>query len=334
MKKLLLSIITLSVTSVATFAQCNELIISKFMRGVGNTKGMEFYNPTANPIDLTAGKYSIERYKSVSATGVIDNIMDDSLYLRGVVPAFGTWVLVNGQSAANSSPTSPEPDPAFQAVANQLDLQYGTYGANVGQPMYFKGNDCLVLRKNGVIIDVFGEVNTTVTTAWSTIAPYRGGSGMGKWVTTRFLLERKASVKSGRIPPTPSDLTTFTEFNPLAEYDTIPQLPANATAIDSLDLYALFGAHTCDCTTGINDLSLTKSASIYPNPSDNVIYISSTYMINKVELYNSMGVLVAVINAGDKNLFQIDTKSFSKGIYFVKTTTKYGDVLNNKVLFN
>ncbi|HRG59109.1 MAG TPA: lamin tail domain-containing protein [Bacteroidia bacterium] len=334
MKRILFTIITLGLLSNLTFAQCTELFISKYMRGRGNTKGVEFYNPTANPINLTAGMYSIERFKSAGTPGVIDNIMDDSLYLIGTVPAYGSFVLVNGQDSANSSGTSPQPDPDFQAIADQLDHLYGTYGTNVGQPMYFKGNDCLVLKKNGNIIDVFGEVNATVTTAWSTIAPYRGASGQGKWITTGFLMERKASIKDGRKPPVTNDLSSFTEFNPLEQWDTIPSLPSTATHLDSLDLFALFGSHNCDCATqGLNNKVAVSSASIFPNPANEVVLISSTETIKYVELYNSLGELVYSIEGNNNVNVPIDTKPFPNGLYFIKSYTNKGMVLNNKVVF-
>lgn len=334
MKRILFSIITLSLLSNFTFAQCTELFISKYMRGRGNTKGVEFYNPTANPINLTAGMYSIERFKSAGTPGVIDNIMDDSLYLIGTVPAYGSFILVNGQDSANSGPTSPQPDPAFQAMADQLDHLYGTYGTNVGQPMYFKGNDCLVLKKNGNIIDVFGEVNATVTTAWSTIAPFRGASGQGKWITTGFLMERKASIKDGRKPPVANDLSSFTEFNPLEQWDTIPSLPSTATHLDSLDLFALFGSHNCDCATqGLNNKLALSSASIFPNPANEIVLVSATEVIKYVELYNSLGELVYAVEGNNNVNVPIDTKPFPNGLYFIKSYTSKGVVLSNKIVF-
>jgi hypothetical protein len=334
MKRILFSVFSLALISQLSFAQCTELFISKYMRAKGNTKGVEFYNPTSSPINLTAGLYSIERFKSAGTPGVIDNVMDDSLYLRGTVPAYGSFVLVNGQDSANSGPTSPQPDPDFQAMADQLDLLYGTYGTNVGQPMYFKGNDCLVLKKNGNIIDVFGEVNATVTTAWSTIAPYRGASGQGKWITTGFLMERKASIKDGRKPPVTNDLSSFTEFNPLEQWDTIPSLPATATHLDSLDLYALFGSHNCDCATqGLNEKNIFEAASLYPNPAKEIVLVSATELLKHVELYNSLGELVKIIDANNNNNVPIDTKSFPNGLYYIKSYTLKGKVLSNKVVF-
>lgn len=272
MKKIIL-LLSIFLKSASMFSQCTDLIISKYFRYSGNTKAIEFYNASNSPINLTSGHYVLERYKAVSALGVIDNILDDSLHLAGVVPSHSTWVVVNGQTAANSSATSPQPDTSLQQLANQLDKQYGTYGPSIGQPLYFKGNDCLVLRKNGVIIDVFGEVNNTVTTAWSSIAPYRGASGMGKWITTGYLMVRKPNVLQGRIPPITNDLTSFTDFNPLAEYDTIPKILSSPTPTrqDTLNMFAHFGSHTCDCNCGLI---------INQQPTNQTVNIGSTALFS------------------------------------------------------
>src|SRR5205085_4799666 len=112
MKKVLLSLLVASPLSI--FAQCTELFFSEYCEGTGNNKGVEIYNPTPNPINLTG--YILERYSNGSAVVV------DSLVLSGTVAGHDVFVVVNGQTT--SSPTSPACDPAMQALADQLDGVY------------------------------------------------------------------------------------------------------------------------------------------------------------------------------------------------------------------
>lgn len=320
MKKLLLSIFALSIYVTAN-AQCSELFFSKYIQFGGNNKAVEIYNPTSNTINLTG--YVVERWKA-AGSGLISTTMNDSVHLRGTLAPFSTHVLVNGQTTVSVSPPA---DPDLQALANQLDNIYGTYGSSVGAPMYFKGNDCLILRKpDGSIADIFGEVGVTVT-YWSTIAPYRGQTGMGKWISKGYMLVRKPNVYSGT--------SSFpTEFNILAEWDTITHVYPVMSRQDTLDTYSLFGFHNSDCASfvGVNEAVKTVFASVFPNPSTaGSLTVVSSEMIENVKIYNLTGQMVQATISLNKYDFSLNTENMSKGTYIIAVTTKSGLIQREKI---
>jgi hypothetical protein len=82
--------------------------------------------------------------------------------------------------------------------------------------------------------------------------------------------------------------------------------------------------------TGISDLN-EANASVYPNPTNGRITISSNIPINTIEIYNLSGTLIFADLKVNQPLKEIDLSGNSKGIYFVKIYdgTKY---FNQKVV--
>ncbi|MBO7630059.1 MAG: choice-of-anchor J domain-containing protein, partial [Bacteroidales bacterium] len=74
-------------------------------------------------------------------------------------------------------------------------------------------------------------------------------------------------------------------------------------------------------TVGVEDHEL--SASIYPNPANNVLNINANCNINNVAVYNMMGQMVASYNVNDMNT-QISTVNLANGVYTVKISTENG----------
>jgi hypothetical protein len=71
---------------------------------------------------------------------------------------------------------------------------------------------------------------------------------------------------------------------------------------------------------GLNELiGKDKSIIVYPNPSKGILNISSSNIINSIEMYNNIGVLVSKPEIMYNN--QIDLSSLSKGMYFLKVSS-------------
>lgn len=259
MKKLLLSASAIAL-SLAAVAQCNQLFISEYVVSSGNNKAYELYNPTAEDIDL--GPYQLQRFSNGSQSA------SDWTELAGTIPAYGTWVVVNGQDEDIDLGTyiSPASDPALRALADQLDNPYPA-------PTFMNGNDALVLVKNPgtaavEICDIFGKYGEDPGQAWT--APD------GTFITKGYSLIRKPNVEGGvTVNPV--------EFDPLAEWDTLP----------STD-WSTLGSHTCDCfVSGLSDRS-PLNVSVYPTlvKDSSPINVSTNHGIKKVEVYDITGKVV------------------------------------------
>ncbi|HEX8515356.1 MAG TPA: lamin tail domain-containing protein [Bacteroidia bacterium] len=293
MKKLLLSVVAIA-SCITANAQCTELFISEYVEGSGNDKAIEIYNPTSNPINLSA--YKLVRYSNGSSSA------SDQLQLSGTIAAHAAFVIVNGQTSGGA--TSPAVSPALQAMANQLD---GAYPA----PTYMNGNDAITLEKNGVIIDIFGKIGEDPGVAWTDVFPYTSGSG--SWWTKDHTLRRKPGVTQGvTLNPSAFDVT--------AQWDSLPE-----------NTWSGLGSHSNSCFVGINDIENNMFVSLYPNPSHGIVTVAAANNMTSVSVFNLMGQ--AVIAKELKNNYRktaLETDALPPGIYIVKvlfennteTTTK------------
>ena len=90
-----------------------------------------------------------------------------------------------------------------------------------------------------------------------------------------------------------------------------------------------------DCTTplmGIEDIKEDNSITLYPNPTNSEVNISSENIINSVEIFNSLGqrVYYSVVNYNTKT---IDISSFVNGVYILGINTENG-VIRKKIIKN
>ncbi|WP_254565050.1 DUF4347 domain-containing protein [Oscillatoria sp. HE19RPO] len=174
-----------------------DLFISEYVEGSSNNKALEFYNGTGSAIDLAAGGYSVEMYFNGNTTAAL------TINLTGTVAHGSTFVLAH--SAAS-----------FAGIANQ------TNGNG-----WFNGNDAIVLRKNGIILDAIGQIGVDPGTAWT-------GGGAS---TLNRTLRRKSAITTGDTNPSNS-------FNPSLEWigfpeDTFSGLGAHNAAPQSPSLVAI-----------------------------------------------------------------------------------------------
>jgi hypothetical protein len=169
-------------------AVCTELFFSEYIEGSSSNKCLEIYNPTASDIDLGAGNYAIGIYGNGSTTpngGA-------TVPLTGVIPAYGTFVICNNGATA-----------AFTALA---DVVGGSFNAVT----FYNGNDAVSLEKNGVFVDVIGQIGNDPGSAWT-------GSGIS---TANQTLVRMASVQAG-------DNIDSDAFDPSTEWMALPQNDAS-----------------------------------------------------------------------------------------------------------
>ncbi|MBW7882731.1 MAG: ExeM/NucH family extracellular endonuclease [Caldilineaceae bacterium] len=185
-----------------------DLFISEYIEGTSNNKAIEIYNGTGAAIALS-GVYDIQVYFNGSTSSGL------TIALLGTVAPGDVFVL--GHAAA---------DPAILAQADQTN----------GSP-WFNGNDAVVLRKSGVIIDSIGQIGVNPGTEW----------GTGLVSTADNTLRRKATVCAG-------DADAFNTFDPSVEWDGF-----------ATNTYDGLGAHVANCDTTTED---TAPAVVSTDPAN------------------------------------------------------------------
>ena len=169
--------------------------MTEYIEGSSFNKAIEIYNGTGAAVDLAAGGYTLELYSNGSPT------VSQSMSLSGTVANGDVYVLANSGADA--------------AILAQADV---TNNAVIN----FNGDDAIVLRKNGAVVDAFGQVGFDPGSEW--------GSGLTS--TADNTLRRKADVCAG-------DTNETDVFDPSVEWDGF----ANNT-FDGL------GSHTANCGGG------------------------------------------------------------------------------------
>lgn len=123
-------------------AASGDLLISEYVEGSSNNKAVEIYNPSTAAVDLVASGYSLQQYSNGSLSAGL------TIPLTGSIAAGDVFVLSHGAA-----------DPAILAIADQVTA------TNTGM---FNGDDAVALVKNGVIVDVFGQIGVDPGTEWGT----------------------------------------------------------------------------------------------------------------------------------------------------------------------
>lgn len=150
--------------------------------------------------------------------------------------------------------------------------------------------------------------------------------------------------------PIADPVQTFTEGETLADLEVEgeelywysdeegqEQIPNTTALIDGYTYYVsqLFLACESDLTaiTVTNTLSSTNEAfsnfKYYPNPVENVLYLSNSQSIGKVEIYNLQGQRIYASEFGSTAI-EVDFSSFAAGTYIAKVESA-GGIKNIKI---
>jgi sugar lactone lactonase YvrE len=83
-------------------------------------------------------------------------------------------------------------------------------------------------------------------------------------------------------------------------------------------------------TTSVDELALSTTMNMYPNPASNKVTLLNVHEGQKVALYNVQGVQIAeFISEGTK--IELDLSAYAKGVYLLKSVHN-GSVSNAKLL--
>ncbi|MEH7156087.1 chitobiase/beta-hexosaminidase C-terminal domain-containing protein [Neobacillus drentensis] len=200
------------IKSAIAATNATDLFISEYIEGTSFNKALELYNGTGAAVKLS--EYSLEHYSNGASTTTFKMSLSSD----------PTATLANGSTFVISRSDA---DPAIVAKANLLDA-----GKTV---INWNGDDAVVLKHNGTIIDVIGQVGVDPGTAWGTTVK-----------TMDQTIVRKSSVTAG--DSNPSDA-----FDPATEWDSL-----------GLNVFTNLGIHTMD---GGSTPVETKVANVTASPA-------------------------------------------------------------------
>jgi predicted extracellular nuclease len=171
---------------IAEEVYATDLFFSEYIEGGSLNKAIEIFNGTANTVELA--QYTVELYSNGATTA------GSKITLSGNLDSGEVYVIVHGS--------------ALDSFKTYMDLENNTV-------INFNGDDALVLRHNGLIIDSFGQVGVDPGTYWGTVENN----------TLDHTLVRKSSVTIG-------DSISDDAFDPSIEWD-----------FDVKDTYSKLGSH-------------------------------------------------------------------------------------------
>ncbi|MCB8961383.1 MAG: ExeM/NucH family extracellular endonuclease [Ardenticatenales bacterium] len=217
-------------------AATSDLFISEYIEGSSFNKAIEIYNGTGSAVDLAAGNYTLELYSNGAASPTA------SMALTGTIADGDVYVLAHASA-----------DPAILAEADVTNSSV----------INFNGDDAVVLRKDGAVVDAFGQVGFDPGSQWA-------GGGQDD------TLQRLESVCAGDTNPDDA-------FDASAEWVVLPQ-----------NTFTGLGSHTADCgSSGAEDLfiseyiegsSFNKAIEIYNGTGGAVDLAAGNYTL---ELYSN-----------------------------------------------
>ena len=97
------------------------------------------------------------------------------------------------------------------------------------------------------------------------------------------------------------------------------------TGVYTGGLHLLWG---CDSTYMNVKENIIKNIKIYPNPTEGIIYIDDPEKLLKIDLYNIEGKLCSSYKATNK----LNFSNLEQGIYIMKLTTKFNQIIFNKIV--
>ncbi|MEM1333937.1 MAG: lamin tail domain-containing protein, partial [Actinomycetota bacterium] len=165
-----------------------DLFISEYIEGSSFNKAIELFNGTGAAIDLGAGGYTLELYSNGNSAP------NSTLALSGTVADGDVFVLAN-----------PSADPTILAEADVTN----------GGVINFNGDDTVVLRKNGEIVDSFGQIGVDPGSQWP-------GGGLND------TLQRLPSVIAG-------DTDASDPFDASLEWTVLPENAFDGLGSHSID---------------------------------------------------------------------------------------------------
>ncbi len=207
------------INSAIAATKATDLFISEYIEGSSFNKAIEVYNGTGADVKLS--EYTLEHYANGATTTTLKLALSTDANAK----------LANGSTFVISRSDA---DPAIVAKANLLD--------SAKTVINFNGDDAIVLKHNGNIIDVIGKVGEKLN--WGTTVK-----------TIDQTLVRKSSITSGDSNPADA-------FDPAIEWDNMGK-----------DVFTYLGSHTMD---GGSTPGETKAANVTASPAAGAVAVGTS----------------------------------------------------------
>ncbi len=253
-----------------------DLFMSEYVEGSGFNKAIEIYNGTGGAVDMGAGLYTLELYSNGAAAP------SQSVALTGTIADGDVWVLANSQAA----------DATIQAETDQF----------ANGVINFNGDDAVVLRKNGVVVDAFGQIGVDPGSEWV-------GGGQDD------TLRRMEDVCAG-------DTNADDAFDASDEWDSLAQ-----NTVDGL------GTHTANCDGGSGaalvidcgaplgtDVGVPASTTITASDADDTV-VAMTLVSDDVSPGGNLtaGTFTASTGVGDPATLELNLDGLADGGFYTAT---------------
>lgn len=291
-------------TAASVSAQCADVFISEYVEGTQNDKAIELYNPTANPINLGTGQYTMGRDRNGAGVPMLMNI-------TGIIPPYGTRVFVLDKRDPNGTGSDIAITEPLQAKA---DTFINPIYIEANSPMYFNGNDAFVLVKNGnIILDIVGKIGEDPGNGWSV-----PGDPNTRWWTEDNTLVRKYNIQGGVT-------TNPNVFDPSMEWDSLP-----VNTFDSL------GFHKCVCqpVVSVEELLANTKFTIFPNPIANGEFaLKANKEMAAFTIFSSNGAIIDRRNLGRQTFQSVGLPQVAPGMYFIEILYTDGSRSQQKLMF-
>lgn len=85
-------------------------------------------------------------------------------------------------------------------------------------------------------------------------------------------------------------------------------------------------------SVGINQALTPKSVRMYPNPTNDQLFIHSDELVKQIVIFNSLGQTITTINSLKFNELMISMHNYTKGIYSIKVITDKGNITKRVVV--
>ena len=243
------------------------VFFSEYVEGSGYNKALEICNGTSSTVDLEAGGYRIEIYFNGNTTAT------RTVALPGVLAGGEVFVAVHSSADAG--------------LLERADLVAGG--------LSFNGDDAVVLRDNGGILDIVGTVGVDPGASW----------GTGDAATADRTLRRRPEVVMGDGDP-------FDAFDPSREWVGFPKDAFEGLGFPGLDpavTVEAFGplvcvegertSHPVSAHTAVGEIAGFAIGEIIPPPAAGSVTIDDFRAATSSTLARAVLTVGGDVPAGD-----------------------------------